>query len=81
MRAHLRELPFGEVGMARVERVRDGELEHAVAEELEPLVRLGPVGRPRSMGERDRLPVGRERVDQRREVLMSGLVTYWCDET
>ena len=40
MGTHLRELPLREVGVARVERVRDRELEHAVAEELEPLVRL-----------------------------------------
>jgi len=61
--------------------VRDRELEHAVAEELEPLVRLCPVGRPRCVGERDRRPIGRERVDQRREVLMPSLGRYWCDET
>jgi hypothetical protein len=46
VRADLGELTFGEVGMARVERMRDGELEHAVAEELEPLVRLATLARP-----------------------------------
>ena len=44
VRAHLREPPLREVGMPRVERVRDRELEDAVAEELEPLVR-GASGR------------------------------------
>ena len=46
VRADLREPPLGEVGMSVVEGARDRELEHAVAEELEPLVRERPVGRP-----------------------------------
>src|SRR5581483_5981785 len=41
VRADLREPSLGEVWMPRVERVRDRELEHAVAEELEALVRGG----------------------------------------
>ena len=79
MRADLREPPLRELGVARVELVRDRELEHAVAEELEALVRLRPLGRPRRVRERDRRPFGRKRVDQLREVLAVG--RYWCDET
>ena len=80
VRADLREPPLREVGVARVELVRDRELEHAVAEELEPLVRLRPVGRPRRVRERDRRPLGRQRVDQRRELSVTRR-RYWCDET
>ena len=58
--------------------MRDRELEDAVAEELEPLVRGATVGRPRRMGE-DRLgELRRELVDQLREVWVRG---YWCDVT
>ena len=58
--------------------MRDRELEDAVAEELEPLVRGAAVGRPRRMGE-DRLgELRRELVDQLREVWVRG---YWCDVT
>jgi len=61
--------------MPRVEGVRDGELEDAVAEELEALVGGDPVVRPRGMSE-DRLRrlVG-QRVDQPDEALSAG---YWC---
>src|SRR6266480_2489515 len=78
MRANLGELPLGEVGMAHVERVRDGELEHAVAEELEPLVRLATLARPRGVGEDVLRQLRRERVDQLREVGVGG---YWCEVT
>jgi hypothetical protein len=76
VRADLREPPFGEPGVAVVELVRDRELEDAVAEELEPLVRLDPVAGPRRMRERNCRPFGRQRVDQRRE-----RGRYWCVET
>src|SRR5947208_15968392 len=49
MRADLREPSFAEVGVALVELARDCELQHAVAEELEPLVRRGPLARPGCM--------------------------------
>jgi hypothetical protein len=39
VRANLRELTLGEVGIPLVELPRDGELEDAVAEELQPLIR------------------------------------------
>jgi hypothetical protein len=61
--------------------VRDRELEDAVAEELEPFVRRRALNRPRRVGERDRRTLRGERVDQRRKILMSDRVTYWCDET
>ena len=78
MRAHLGQLPLGEVRMARVERMRHGELEHAVAEKLEPLVGGVTFARPRRMRE-DRLrQLRREPVDQLREVGVRG---YWCEET
>ena len=64
--------------MAGVERVRDGELEDAVAEELEPLVRRAALAGPRRVCE-DRLRQLRlERVDQLRKV---GIRGYWCEVT
>jgi hypothetical protein len=56
----------------------DRELEDAVAEELEPLVRGGTVGRPRRMGEYRLGELRRELVDQMREVWVRG---YWCEVT
>ena len=64
--------------MAHVERVRYRKLEHAVAEELEPLVRSATVARPRRMGEDGLRQLRRERVDQLREV---GIRGYWCELT
>jgi hypothetical protein len=76
--ARLCQLPLREVGVARVERMRDRQLEDAVAEELEPLVRLGPLGRPGRVGEDGLRQLRRERVDQLREVGVRG---YWCEVT
>src|SRR5689334_13812203 len=78
VRTHFRQPPFGEVRMPLVQSVRDGELEDAVAEELEPLVRLATVVRPRRMGEDALRQLRRERVDQLREVPVRG---YWCEAT
>jgi hypothetical protein len=64
--------------MPRVERVRDGQLEDAVAEELEPLVGLGALARPRRVREDVFRQLRRERVDQLREVGVRG---YWCEVT
>ena len=64
--------------MARVQRMRHRQLEHAVAEELEPLVRRATFAGPRGMGEDDLRQLGRERVDQLREL---GLRGYWCEVT
>jgi hypothetical protein len=64
--------------MAVVQRVRDGELEDAVAEELEPLVRGGALARPRRVRENGLRQLRRERVDQVREV---GIRGYWCEVT
>ena len=64
--------------MAGVERMRDGELEDAVAEELEPLVRRAALARPGRVRE-DRLrQLRRERVDQLRKFEIRG---YWCEVT
>jgi hypothetical protein len=64
--------------MVRVERVRDGELEDAVAEELEPLVRGATVACPRRVREDMLRQLRREGVDQLREVPVRG---YWCEAT
>jgi hypothetical protein len=64
--------------MARVERVRDGELEDAVAEKLEPLVRGTALARPRGVGEDGLRQLRRERVDQLGEFRIRG---YWCEVT
>jgi hypothetical protein len=54
--------------------MRDRELEDAVAQELEPLVRVATVARPRRVGEDALRQLRRERVDQLREV---GIRGYW----
>jgi hypothetical protein len=78
VRADLGEPALREVGKPLVEGARDGELEDAVAEELEPLVRGGAVGRPRGVGE-DRLQaLRRERLDQALE-LRPGVVVSVTD--
>jgi hypothetical protein len=64
--------------MALVERVRDGELEDAVAEELEPLVGRATLARPRGVREDGLRQLRRELVDQLREVGVGG---YWCEVT
>jgi hypothetical protein len=64
--------------MIGVERVGDGELEDAVAEELEPLVGGATVARPRGVREDVLGQLRRELVDQLREVPVRG---YWCDVT
>jgi hypothetical protein len=78
MGTHLRQLALGEVGMACIERVRDGELEDAVAEELEPLVRRATLAGPRRVREDGLRQLRRERVDQLGEVPVRG---YWCEVT
>ena len=51
VRADLREPSLREVGVALVKRARDGELEDAVAEDLQPLVRRRAVVRPGAVRE------------------------------
>jgi hypothetical protein len=58
--------------------MRHCELEHAVAEELEPLVGGATFARPRGVGEDGLRQLRRERVDQLREV---GIRGYWCEVT
>jgi hypothetical protein len=64
--------------MARVQGVRNGQLEDAVTEELEPLVRSGALASPRRVREDGLRQLRRERVDQLREVGVRG---YWCEAT
>jgi hypothetical protein len=64
VRPDLRQPSLGELGIALVERLRDCELEHAVAEELQPLVGQGAIRGPRGVGEDVLEPRRRQRVDQ-----------------
>jgi hypothetical protein len=64
VRADLRELPFAEVREPLVELARDGELEDAVSEKLEPLIGRRAVGRPRRVREDVLQPLGRKLLDQ-----------------
>jgi hypothetical protein len=64
--------------MLGVEGVRDRELEDAVAQELEPLVRGATVARPGRVREDGLRQLRRELVDQLREVPVRG---YWCEVT
>jgi hypothetical protein len=64
VRADLRQTALGEVGVALVESARDRELQDAVAQELQPLVRCGTVLGPGGVREDVPQPLLRERVDQ-----------------
>jgi hypothetical protein len=64
--------------MLGVERVRDRDLEDAVAQELEPLVRGATVARPGRVREDGLRQLRQELVDQLREVPVRG---YWCEVT
>ena len=72
MRPDLRQLSLGEVGVAIVELARHGELEDAIAEELEPLVRGRAVRRPRRVREDLLQALGRQLVDQSVEAGVTG---------
>jgi hypothetical protein len=65
VRADLGQPALGKLGISLVQRPGDGQLQDAVAEELEPFVRRRPVQRPGGMGEDVLEPCGRKRVDQR----------------
>jgi hypothetical protein len=67
VRADLRQPALGQVRIAVVEGPRNGELEDAVAQEFEPLVRIRALGRPRRVGERVVDQRCRELVDQGRK--------------
>ncbi len=67
--ADLRHPSLREVRVALVQRPRDGELEHGVAEELEPLVRGRAVGRPGAMCEDGFQQLCRQVADELRELL------------
>ena len=63
----LREPPFGRVGEPVVQRLRDRQLEHRVAEELEALVRGRAIRRPGRMGEDVIATLGGKGFDQARK--------------
>ena len=67
-----RQVPLGELREAPVQLGGDAETQHAVAEELEPLVRVHPVRRPR--GVREHLAQGRlvQLLGEREESLRQG---------
>ncbi len=75
MRTDLGQPTFRGIRKAVEHRPRDRELEHAVAEELEPLVRLRAILRPRRV--REDLPEQSDRklVDQAAELVRPGLLS------
>ena len=68
MGANLREPPFRRILEAVEDCARDRELEDAVPQELEPLVRLGPVLRPGRVREDLLEPILRQLGDQTPEL-------------
>ena len=64
MGADLGEPPLGLVGKTVVELLRDREPEDAVAEELQPFVRIRPATRPGRMREGVMKALWRKRLDQ-----------------
>ena len=83
MRPDLRQTPFRGLGEALVQLARDRELEHGVAEELEPLVRVATVRRPRRVGEDllELAPAAARRSAARARRCPRGSAGYWCEET
>jgi hypothetical protein len=75
VRADLREATFGGATEAVEHGTGDRELEHAVAEELEPLVGLGAVLRPGGVGEDLLEPVVRQLSDESAELVRPGAST------
>jgi hypothetical protein len=73
MSANLREAPFRRGAEAIEHRACDRELENAVAEELQPLVRLRAVLRPRGVREDLLDPVRRQLRDQTAELERPGV--------
>ena len=73
VRPDLREPPLGGCAEAVEHGARDRELEDAVAEELEPLVRRRAVLGPRRMREHLLEPVGRQLRDQAAELVRPGV--------
>jgi hypothetical protein len=73
VRADLGQPPLREVRVALVQRAGDGQLENAVAEELEPLVRGCSVSRPRRMREGVVRPRRGQLVDQPRKRARAGV--------
>ena len=74
MSSDLRKPPFRSLSEAVVEGACDRELEHAVAEKLEPLVGFGTVIGPRGMREDLLEPSRRKLGDQSAELVQPGRV-------
>jgi hypothetical protein len=72
VRPDLRELSLGEVRVALVELARNGELENAVAQELQALVGRRAVRRPRRVREDVLQALRRELEDQSVESGVTG---------
>ena len=72
MRPYLREPPLRRRAEAVEDRPRDRELEDAVAQELEPFVRVCAILDPGGVGEYLLEPVGRELRDQAAELVRPG---------
>ena len=75
MRANLGEAPFRSSAEAVEDRSRDRELEDAVSEELEPLVRVGAILDPRRVSEDLLESVRGQLGDQPAELVEPGAVT------
>ena len=73
MRPKLREPTLLGVRVATAELLGDGETEHAVPEELQPFVALGPVLRPRGVGEGSTSKLRWKRCDERPELIHAEL--------
>jgi hypothetical protein len=72
VRPDLRELALAEVGVPLVKLPGNRELEDAVSEKLEPLVRRRAIRRPRRVREDVLQALGRELVDQSVEAGVTG---------
>ena len=75
VRADLRQPPFLKVGKALVQRACDRELQDAVPEKLQPLVRGRPVRSPRRVRECVLRPLGGQLVDQPRKTAGLGVLS------
>ena len=72
MRPHLRQPSLGRRAETIEDRARDRELENAVAQELEALIRVRAVLDPRRVSEDLLEPVGRKLRDQAAELVRPG---------
>ena len=73
VRSNLRQAPLGRLAEAVEHGARDRELEDAVAQELEPLVRVGAILDPRGMREDLLEAIGWKLGDQAAELVRPGV--------